>query len=93
MRSGACYFSSDEYFLQGDGYYIRDNQIQFAVTNLKIKGNIKKHLEEIDHVGNDFTAFACECGKMGDSIRVGIGAPTISICEAFAEGTVYLYGQ
>ena len=61
-------------------YRIRDGKICEPVRVNIIQGNVFETLFDVDAVGKDFTAFEeFGCGKDGQWISVGNGAPSIRI--------------
>lgn len=61
-------------------YRIRDGRICEPVRVNIIQGNVFETLFDVDAVGTDFTAFEeFSCGKDGQWIPVGCGAPSIRI--------------
>jgi len=78
-----------DYSLTGIGFKITNGKKQNFVGNLKLSGNISKDLTSIEYIGKDFEVFGNFCIKMGQTIRVGMGAPTISFSDMAVEGVIY----
>lgn len=81
--------SSGIYTLTGDGFYVKNGEKKNFIGNLKLTGNIKKDLLSVDYVGNDFKMFGSYCIKLDQTVRVGMGGPTISLHNMVVEGDVY----
>ncbi len=76
--------------LNGVGFVINNNEIQNFIGNLKISGNILKHFNSIEYIGNDLKFFGGYCFKLGQTVRVATGSPTISINNLVVEGDFYV---
>lgn len=81
--------SSGIYTLYGDGFYVKNGTKKNFISNLKLTGNIKNDLLSIDFVGNDFKMYGGYCVKLNQTIRVGMGGPTISLHRMAVEGDVH----
>ena len=61
-------------------YRIRDGKICEPVRVRMLTGSVFQTLFDIDRVGSDFTMFnEFVCGKMGQSVRVSAGGPSIRV--------------
>ena len=61
-------------------YRIRDGKICEPLRVHMLNGSVFKTLFDIDKVGSDFELFdTYTCGKMGQSLRVSAGGPTIRV--------------
>ena len=81
--------ASGIYTLCGDGFYVKNGVKKNFISNLKLTGNIKNDLLSVDFVGNDFKMYGSYCMKLNQTIRVGMGGPTISLHRMTVEGDVY----
>lgn len=86
---GNCIYSTGEYFIFGNGFYLKNGEKQCTVNNLKIQSKITFHLQNIGYIGKDFKIITSECSKLGNSVRVCMGGPTISFNNAEVEGELY----
>lgn len=81
--------STGDYNLSGNGFFIKNGSKKNFIGNLKINGSIFKDLKNTEFVGKDFKVFLGFCFKMGQNVRVLIGAPTISVTSMVVSGEVY----
>ena len=89
INLGIVNYCSGEFQLYGNGFIVNNGMIQNFVDELCVYGNIKKDISMIDYIGNDFKIYGGYCGKMGQSVHVGTGSPTISLLEMISEGVIY----
>lgn len=89
IHSAKVNYQTGNYFLQGNGYLIRNGRLQNFIGNLKVKGNILQDMGKIDYIGDDLKIYGSYCVKLNQSLRVGCGGPTISLLDLNSEGVVY----
>ncbi|BDB03818.1 metallopeptidase TldD-related protein [Clostridium botulinum] len=87
--SGAVSQQTGNYSLKGNGFIVKNGELQNFIGDLKIDGNILKDLPLIDYIGKDFDMFGNYCTKFGQTVRVGSGGPTISIASLNSRGILY----
>ncbi len=72
--------NSEFFIIPNICYRIHDGRICEPVKVNLLTGNVFKTLFDVEAVGNDFTEFyTFWCGKGGQTISVGVGAPSIRI--------------
>lgn len=84
--SGAVNQQTGNYSLKGNGFVVKNGELQNFIGVLRIDGNIIKDLPLIDYIGKDFDMFGNYCTKYGQTVRVGSGGPTISISSLNSRG-------
>lgn len=89
-HSGGIDPTNGNFELNGVGFVINNNEVQNFIGNLKISGNILKHFNSIEYIGNDLKFFGGYCFKLGQTVRVATGSPTISINNLIIEGDFYV---
>ena len=89
-HSGGIDPTNGNFELNGVGFVINNNEVQNFIGNLKISGNILKHFNSIEYIGNDLKFFGGYCFKLGQTVRVAAGSPTISINNLIIEGDFYV---
>ncbi len=89
VHSGGITPNNGNFELNGIGYLLNDGEIKNFMGGLKLSGNLLKDFNAIEYIGNDLNFFGGYCFKLGQNVRVGIGAPTISMCELTVEGDIY----
>lgn len=89
-HSGGIDPANGDFELNGVGFVINDNETQNFIGNLKISGNILKHFNAIEYIGNDLKFFGGYCFKLGQTVRVATGSPTVSINDLVVEGDFYV---
>ena len=77
------------YYLNGNGFYVKNGEKRNFIGNLKMQGNISNDLMKIEYIGNDFKMYGSYCQKIGQTVRVAMGSPTISLHDIEIEGNVY----
>ncbi|MGB8451878.1 MAG: metallopeptidase TldD-related protein [Anaerocolumna sp.] len=87
--SGGVDQQTGNYSLIGNGFVIKNGDKQNFIGNLRITGNIIKDLSSFDYIGKDFDMFGSYCRKFGQSVRVGLGGPTVSISSLAVKGDLY----
>ncbi|NFQ55184.1 TldD family protein, partial [Clostridium botulinum] len=75
--------------LNGNGFIVKNGELQNFIGDLRISGDILKDISSIDYIGKDFDMFGNYCEKFGQFVRVGSGGPTISISSLNARGVLY----
>ncbi|NFB54488.1 TldD family protein [Clostridium botulinum] len=78
-----------DYSLMGNGFVVKNGELENFIGDLRINGNVLKDLSSIEYIGKDFDMFGRYCGKLGQNVRVGIGSPTISISSLNSRGRLY----
>ncbi len=78
-----------DYSITGIGFLIKNGEKQNFVDNLKLSGNFYNDFLCFDKIGNDFKVFGSHCTKFGQTLRIGIGAPTVSVLGLKVEGDIY----
>lgn len=68
-------------------YLVEDGEIAHPVRGVNLVGNALDVLESIDMVCNDVDFKQGSCGKEGQMVPAGIGAPTIRIARLTIGGT------
>lgn len=60
--------------------------------SIMITGRLENILRKLVHIGSESSVYAADCGKMGQAVRVGYGAPmtalsgsTLKLAEPGAE--------
>jgi hypothetical protein len=86
---GVVDYYSGEFKLYGNGFIVREGILQNFLGELCVYGNIKRDISMIEYIGKDFKLYGGYCGKMGQSVHVGFGGPTISLLEMTSEGVIY----
>lgn len=89
-HSGGVDPTNGNFELNGVGFVINNNEIQNFIGNLKISGNILKNFNLIEYIGNDLKFFGGYCFKLGQTVRVATGSPTISMRNLVVEGDFYV---
>lgn len=79
--------TGDFVFAVTEGYLIENGGIGQPVRGATITGNGPQSLHRIDMVANDLGLAPGMCGKMGQSVPVSVGQPTIRIAELLVGGT------
>lgn len=81
-------FTGDFSFYIEKAYMIRDGKISEPLDGVTLFGNSKHVLSKVDSVGNDLLQVSGECSKLGQTVRVGIGQPTVRLSDMFVAGSV-----
>lgn len=68
-------------------YLVEDGEIAYPVRGVNLVGNALEVLESIDLVAHDVDFKQGTCGKDGQMVPAGIGAPTIRIARLTVGGT------
>lgn len=89
ILSGEVYQQTGNYKLYGNGFFLKNGEPIYYIGKLIITGNIIKDINCIEYVGKDLKFFGGYCSKLGQTIRVGIGSPTIGIYELNSRGNLY----
>jgi TldD protein len=80
--------TGDFVFGMSEAYLIEDGQITEPLREANLIGNGPEVLRNIDAVGNDFAmGWPGMCGKMGQSVPVGDGNPTLRVTSLTIGGT------
>lgn len=87
--SGGVNPQTGSYYLIGNGFTVKNGEIQNFIGNLTINGNIFNDILSIDYIGKNFKIFTNYCTKNGQTVRVGCGGPTISISSLSSKGGLY----
>ena len=80
---------NNNYFVRGQGFLVKNGEKTNLINNLNLKGNIVKDLKSFDYIGNDFKIYGNFCSKLEQTVRVGVGGPTISLRDMSIEGDIY----
>lgn len=78
-----------EYNVVGNGFLLKDGEKYGFIDNLKLQGNLLNDLNSFEYIGNDLKIFGNYCSKLGQTVRVGVGGPTISLTNLSVEGNLY----
>ncbi len=78
-----------DYNLKGQGFIVKNGEKCNFINNLELRGNLKKDLNSFDYIGNDIKMFGNYCSKLGQTIRVAVGGPTVSIYSMDITGETY----
>ena len=70
-----------------EGYLIEDGQVTTPVRGANLVGDGPSVVAAVDALGNDFTVKEGICGKEGQGVPVGNGAPTMRISRMTVGGT------
>jgi TldD protein len=70
-----------------EGYLIENGQVTHPVRGANLVGDGPSVIAEVDALGNDFTVKEGTCGKEGQGVPVGNGAPTLRIARMTVGGT------
>lgn len=79
--------TGDFVFGTQEAYLIEGGKITAPIRDTQLIGNGPDTLTKIDAIGNDFAMTPGTCGKMGQSVPVGTGQPTLRITEMTLGGT------
>jgi TldD protein len=79
--------SGDFVFGMTEAYMIEDGEITDPIREANLIGNGPQVLQAIDAVADDFDMCPGTCGKMGQSVPVGCGQPTLRITGVTVGGT------
>lgn len=79
VHHGSVIPSLYRFVLQGSGYVLSGGEKVGLLPDVVVSGGLFTALNEIPYIGSDIDYFASDCGKRGQSVRVGYGAPTIMI--------------
>lgn len=93
VNYGTVDYSSGEFKLYGNGFILENGLLKNYIGELRVYGNIFKDISAVDYIGDDFKMYGGYCGKMGQSVYVGYGGPTISLREMSSEGEIYERGK
>lgn len=76
-------------FSAAEAYLIEDGKITAPVKGATLRGNGPESLKHVTAVGNDleFDLGVGVCGKLGQTVPVGVGMPTTKISEMTVGGT------
>ena len=76
-------------FSAAEAYLIEDGKITAPVKGATLRGNGPESLKHVTAVGSDleFDLGVGICGKLGQTVPVGVGMPTIKISEMTVGGT------
>jgi TldD protein len=76
-------------FSAAEAYLIEDGKITAPVKGATLRGNGPESLMHVTAVGNDleFDLGVGVCGKLGQTVPVGVGMPTAKISEMTVGGT------
>lgn len=80
---------NNNYFVKGQGFLIKNGEKTNLINKLNLKGNILRDLKAFDYIGNDFKIYGNFCSKLEQTVRVGVGGPTISLHDMAIEGDIY----
>ncbi|HEY2957511.1 MAG TPA: TldD/PmbA family protein [Actinomycetota bacterium] len=70
-----------------EGYLIEDGEVTSPVRGANLVGDGPSVIAAIDALGNDFSVKEGICGKEGQGVPVGNGAPTLRIARITVGGT------
>ena len=76
-------------FSMSEAYVIEKGQVLYPIKGATLTGNCIDALKQVSLVGNDlsFDHGIGMCGKEGQSVRVGIGMPTVKLDKITVGGT------
>jgi TldD protein len=76
-------------FSMSEAYVIEKGQVLYPIKGATLTGNCIDALKQVSMVGNDlaFDHGVGMCGKEGQSVRVGIGMPTVRLDKITVGGT------
>lgn len=86
IHSGGINPQDGNFELNGLGFLINNNEAKNLIGNLKITGNLLKNFNTIEYIGNDLRFLGGYCFKLGQSVRIAVGAPTMSMYDLSGEG-------
>lgn len=78
-----------DYNVIGNGFLLRNGEKCEFIENLKLHGNLLNDLNSFEYIGNDLKIFGNFCSKLGQTVRVAVGSPTISLGGLSVEGNLY----
>ena len=78
-----------KYNVVGNGFLLKNGEKYGFIDNLKLQGNLLSDLNSFEYIGNDLKIFGNYCNKLGQTVRVGVGGPTISLTNLSVEGNLY----
>lgn len=86
IHSGGVNPKSGDFELSGIGFLVNNNNIQNLIGNLKISGNLLRNFDTIEYIGNDLEFLGGYCFKLGQNVRIAVGAPATSMYDLTVEG-------
>ncbi len=87
--SGVISPQNGDFELKCVGFFVDSGEFKNLIGDLRLSGNLLKNFNSIDIIGNDLEFFGGYCVKLGQSVRVAVGSPTISMRDIIVEGDVY----
>lgn len=81
-----------EFKIIGSGFHMMNGERIGFNGSIMITGRLENILRKLVHIGSESSVYAADCGKMGQAVRVGYGAPmtalsgsTLKLAEPGAE--------
>jgi TldD protein len=79
--------SGNYVFAASGAFEIKQGRIAAPLKGVTLIGNVLEAMDLVEMVGNDLSISSGNCGKEGQSVRVGLGQPTVKMKSMKIGGT------
>ena len=76
---GSVIPGTGEFKISGSGFHMMDGKRISFSGSIVLTGKLENALRRLVYIGSESAVHAADCGKMGQAVRVGYGAPTTAL--------------